>query len=431
VGFVLRSGERTVLEVEPADTLRQRVAALWGSDEADTLIALHLPLGGMSVDGLVQRPDAAQTGLRRVQLFVNGRPFRDRALVQAAERGYRTTIAPGVRPWMFLHLSVPGDFVDVNVHPMKAEVRFRHRQAVEELLESAVRSVMADRESSAPLGRSGPSMVRESAGSGWATPGAGGASGAGGPPSSGARRRPEPDPQTALFVSAAEPGADPIRDPDAGAAASSTGVEPSGEAATASPAILPVARPTLHQIHRTWMLAESRDGLLIIDQHSAHERVLFERLMNAYAEGGADAQRLLFPMTVKLTPDELREIEDVRGLLARAGFEVEPFGSDTVIVHTVPNPHPWFDAERCFREMVAELTAGTSDLMRAARNQHERIAMTFACKGAIKAGQVMTQPEMQELFEALFATELPWHDVHGRPTVVRLSVAELERKFGR
>jgi DNA mismatch repair protein MutL len=192
-----------------------------------------------------------------------------------------------------------------------------------------------------------------------------------------------------------------------------------------------VERPALHQIHRTWILAESRDGLLIIDQHSAHERILFERLMNAYGAGGAEAQRLLFPMTVKLTPHELREVVEVKGLLARAGFEVEAFGNDTVIVQTVPNPHPWFDAERCFREMVAELTEGTSDLMRAARNQHERIAMTFACKGAVKAGQAMSQAEMQELFEALFATELPWHDVHGRPTVVRLSVAELERKFGR
>jgi DNA mismatch repair protein MutL len=124
-------------------------------------------------------------------------------------------------------------------------------------------------------------------------------------------------------------------------------------------------------------------------------------------------------------------VTEVRGLLERAGFEVEPFGSDTVIVHTVPNPHPWFDAERCFREMVSELADGTSDLMRSARNQHERIAMTFACKGAIKAGQALGDDEMQQLFDALFATELPWHDVHGRPTVVRLSRGELERKFGR
>jgi DNA mismatch repair protein MutL len=187
----------------------------------------------------------------------------------------------------------------------------------------------------------------------------------------------------------------------------------------------------LWQLHNTYILAETREGVLIIDQHSAHERVLFERLMGAYGRGGESAQRLLFPLTIRLRPEELREVEEVRGILHNAGFEVESFGSDTVILHTVPDPHPWFDAERCFREMVGELTAGTSDLMRSARNQHERIAMTFACKGSIKAGQRLDQAEMQELFDALFATELPHHDVHGRPTIVRLSSRELERKFGR
>ena len=121
---------------------------------------------------------------------------------------------------------------------------------------------------------------------------------------------------------------------------------------------------------------------------------------------------------------------DLGGLLGRAGFEVDGFGGDTVIVHTVPNPHPYFDAERAFREMVHELTHG-SELVRSARNQHERIAMTFACKGAIKAGQKLSEAEMQELFDELFATDLPHHDVHGRPTIVRLSKGELARKFGR
>jgi DNA mismatch repair protein MutL len=117
-------------------------------------------------------------------------------------------------------------------------------------------------------------------------------------------------------------------------------------------------------------------------------------------------------------------------MLGRVGFEVESFGGDTIIVHAVPNPHPYFDAERAFREMIHELTEG-SELVRSARNQHERIAMTFACKSAIKAGQRLSEREMHQLFDELFATELPHHDVHGRPTVVRLSTRELARKFGR
>ena len=191
-----------------------------------------------------------------------------------------------------------------------------------------------------------------------------------------------------------------------------------------------LGRPRLWQVHDTYILAEIREGLIIIDQHSAHERVLFQRLMGAFEDQGQESQRLLFPLTVRLSTAEARQVLDLKGMLSRAGFEVEAFGGDTVILQSVPNPHRYFNAERCFREMILELTEG-SDLVRSAKNQHERIAMTFACKGAIKAGQRLTQEEMAELFDALFATELPYHDVHGRPTIVRLSSAELKRKFGR
>jgi DNA mismatch repair protein MutL len=138
----------------------------------------------------------------------------------------------------------------------------------------------------------------------------------------------------------------------------------------------------------------------------------------------------LFPITLRLTAAEYALVVDARELFERTGFEVEPFGGRTVIMHSAPAPHPWFNAERCVREMIEELAAG-SELTRSARTQYERMAMTFACKGAIKAGQRLSTLEMEELFERLFATELPYHDVHGRPTVIRLSLDELERRFGR
>jgi len=204
-----------------------------------------------------------------------------------------------------------------------------------------------------------------------------------------------------------------------------------GVADEVDPARVPApAAPRLWQVLNTYIFAETRDGLLIIDQHSAHERILFQRLMDAFETGGMESQRLLFPLTLRLPRAERDLVGDLTGLFSRSGFDVEPFGGDAVIVHAVPNPHPYFDAERAFREMVAELTHG-SELVRSARNQHERIAMTFACKSAIKAGQRLSEREMEELFDQLFATELPHHDVHGRPTVIRLSAAELERRFGR
>lgn len=399
VGFVLTSDDRTLLDLPAAPDAAARITQIWGAEHGGTLVVATGADEGFEVRGLVQRPDAAKPGVRRSHLFVNGRPFRETALVRAVERGYRTTIPQGVRPWLFLYLRVPGDQVDVNVHPAKAEVRFRDQSRVEALIERAVRDALDGEASAATFDRQlgTPSMVVHEE------------SGPGSPDALAAGR---PDAQMALFVSSAEtaatdgPGAvTPLPDPGA-------------------------RRPRLWQVLDTYVLAETRDGILIVDQHSAHERILFQKLMDGFEAGGQESQRLLFPLTLRLTAPEVAMVEDLGGLLRRAGFEVEGFGGDTVIVHAVPNPHRYFDAERAFREMIGELTHG-SELVRSARNQHERIAMTFACKGAIKAGQKLSEAEMQELFDQLFATELPHHDVHGRPTVVRLSGGELERKFGR
>jgi DNA mismatch repair protein MutL len=229
---------------------------------------------------------------------------------------------------------------------------------------------------------------------------------------------PVPANQLAFFVAATEPG---LPNGNEAGAHDSPGV---------GVAVDPPVRPPLWQIHDTYILAETRSGLLIIDQHSAHERILFHELMDRFSEGGVTSQRLLFPITLRLSPAEYSVVDSLGTMFEKAGFEIEPFGGRTVIVSAAPNPHPYFDTERCLREMISELTAG-SELTRAATNQHERIAMMFACKGAIKAGQTLDRAEMEELFDKLFVTDLPYHDVHGRPTVVRLSLGELERRFGR
>ena len=397
VAFTLASDERSLLELGAVDDAAARVAQIWGAEQATTLIPAVVAKNGLEVRGLVQRPDAARPGVRRSYLFVNGRPFRAGTLVRAADRGYRTTIPQGARPWVFLYLRVPGGEVDVNVHPTKAEVRFRDHPLVETAIEDAVRRALDGSDSAATFDTqlAPPRLaVREA------------------PP---ARPPRAADTQMALFT--------------AGAPADGAAVADDAQPAAA---LLDVAagRPRLWQLLDTYVLAETRDGLLIVDQHSAHERILFQRLMDAFEAGGQHGQRLLFPLTLRLTAPEVACIADLGGMLERVGFEVEGFGGDTVIVHSVPNPHPWFDAERAFREMINELTNG-SELVRSARNQHERIAMTFACKSAIKAGQRLSEAEMQQLFDQLFATELPHHDVHGRPTIVRLSTSELARKFGR
>jgi DNA mismatch repair protein MutL len=412
VGLSLTSGDRGLLDLPPVEDVATRISDLWGPEGASSLLPAGKEAGGLGLRGLVQRPDAAGPGFRRAFLFVNGRPVKSHSLLRAADRGYRTTTASGQRPWLFLYLQLRDGSVDVNVHPAKLEVRFQDSGTVESLVEDAVREALAGSTSSATLDTqlAPPRLAVREEGPG---------KGKGPSPDGGkGRATPEPGSQMALFLSGVQ-----------GPTGSEGTFRAEGEEAVPA-GTADSRRPRLWQIHDTYLLAETREGLLIIDQHSAHERVLFQRLMGAFQGHGQESQRLLFPVTLRLSPAEAGHVLDLKGILSRVGFEVEDFGGDTVILQSVPNPHRYFNAERCFREMIQELTEG-SDLVRSAKNQHERIAMTFACKGAIKAGQRLTQEEMAELFDALFATELPYHDVHGRPTIVRLSSAELERKFGR
>ena len=419
--FHLESNGRELLDLPVAASPAERVATVWGPDEAGQLLEVDDEVDGIRVGGLIQRPDAARPSGGRRYLFVNGRPFRDQTLVRAVDDAYRTTVAPGLRPTFVLYLRLTGDGVDVNVHPAKAEVRFSDPVRVREALAGVVRSRLAA-VSSAPrlapdVGPAGPdtpstgrpARMRETSAPMVAER----------PPRAGPGEAPEDaPPQLAFFVSR---GADVPGTPGDGGAGSEQ--PPIGEVSR-------TARPHAWQLHDAYILVSTRDGLLIVDQHSAHERVLFEEIMERFEGGGAESQRLLFPLTLRLSPAEFASVEELGGMLRAVGFEVDAFGDRTVIIHAAPNPHPHFDAEACFRDMVSELTHG-SELVNSARNQHERIAKSMACKGAIKAGQPLSRPEMEELVDRLFATELPGHDVHGRPTILRLTMEELARRFGR
>jgi DNA mismatch repair protein MutL len=424
IAFHLESNGRELLDLPAAPELRARIAAVWGQEAADELIPVAHAEGGVALSGLVQRPRSAKPGARRAYLFVNGRAFSDRMLVRAATRAYRTVVAPGVNPSLFLYLDVPDGAVDVNVHPTKAEVRFRDGILTERVVEEGVRGALK-------LLQSAPSLGRGAVAAALAAGLTNGRHAAPQPPATSAATdeapplaltmEPEPAQQMTLFVSGVS------APPEPGVAAASAPVATVGAQQAAGS---PVTAAGMWQIHNTYILAETRDGLIIVDQHSAHERVLYEELMGVFGGAGQESQRLLFPLTLRLSPAEFALIEDLQSLLGAAGFEIEPFGGRAIIVHAVPNPHPYFDAERCLREMVAELTNG-SPLVDPVRNQHQRIALSFACKAAIKAGQKLSAAEMAELFDRLFATELPYHDVHGRPTIVQLPLSELHNRFNR
>ena len=387
VRITLSHDGREVLALAPAATLRERIAALWKADYASRFVAVDDVSGAIHVSGVVERPADVGMSSRRVHLTVNGRAIRDHGLVRAAESAFRSTIPSGLRPTLFLDVVMPGQDVDVNVHPAKAEVRFRDRWTVERAVEHAVRRALGTMDSAASIGAA---MV-------WA-------------------QRPMQEPAPVHDVSDVWRGRE-----DDGLA-----FEPRTEAATPSPADDDV--PPLVQLRRTYMVFEAESGVVLIDQHSAHERVLYEQFLGAMESGSSPSQRLLFPLTIQLSAAEAEALDEHREPLQALGYEVGEFGGQTVIVHAVPMPHPRFDAERCLRDTLAALT-GDRPPAGAARHQH--LAATVACKAAVKAGDALAAPEMRALFIALRDCTLPAHDVHGRSTIVQLSWDELERRFGR
>jgi len=373
VAFTLTSDGRALVDCPPAARTIDRVRALWGHELADTLLPVAYREGPLEVSGFAQRPAQARPAGRKGYVFVRGRPIRDPFILRAGEAGYRSTIAPGDRPSLLLFLDLPGDTVDVNVHPAKLEARFRDKFFVEKVVEEAVRAALAPLASAAPLG--------------------------------------------------------------AGASGLGTGAEWSGisvpidlfPAETRGPSSQSPAPPLL-QVFDTYILFQTDTGIAIVDQHSAHERVLYEDVMRQLSGDGAPAQRLLLPLTLEFAPPELEAIDAHRELLQRVGFEVEPFSGRSVVVHTAPNPHPRFEAARCLQELVADLAGGRFGGW---QNRLERFAATYACRAAIKAGHRLDRDEMRELVVRLLTATLPAHDVHGRPSMVQLPKEELERRFGR
>jgi len=326
---------------------------------------------------------------------------RDAGIGRAVEAAYRSTIIAGVRPSFFLNVTLPADSVDVNVHPAKAEVRFRDRWTTERAVETAVRRALGTLDSAASLGFRGSSFSFRPVDL---------------PPNPDSEiLREQADHDSPLFAASAIP--DGIENQ-----------EYSTETSSESVAAPPQSIPPLFQLRRTYIGFEHEDGLVLIDQHSAHERVLYEQFMHTLESGAAPAQRLLLPLTLHLGPAEGEAFDSNREYLERLGFEVEGFGGHTLIVNTVPMPHPRFDAERCLRETLDSLTG---DRVAGAAAKHERLAATVACKAAIKAGEELSQGEMRSLFAALRDTTLPAHDVHGRSTIVHLTWDEVERRFGR
>jgi DNA mismatch repair protein MutL len=390
VGFTLTSAGRTSLQCPPVTGLGDRLYQIYG-DRQD-LIELKREMDGLNIFGFVAA--LAETGPTRgpQNVFVNGRIVKDRTIAHAILDAYSVASNRERSPEVHLFLEIPPDRVDVNVHPTKAEVRFREQSLVHELVRHAVGDA---------LGRGAvPELqLRHSD----ILPGR---------------------PMTPAIPGVLGGGVYTSRWQPAGAASSA----PSAPSALPAPSAVRPMIP-LGQFRDTFIIAIDDEGICIIDQHVAHERVLFERVMDRLTRGALESQRLLVPMMVELAPAERAALLARASELQRFGFEVEEFGGDTIRVTAVPALLPRDECDAAIRALAQDLEGLDRGLR--VEESLKRIAATTACHAAVKANYPLTMEKMRHILEELRATAYSTVCPHGRPVMLRITRREVEKNFER
>lgn len=420
IGFTLVTDGRTQFELPPGQQPRDRVLDLIGREMESQYIEVRADefddTRGVALWGLVGLPSLARPTTRWQHLFLNGRPIRDKTVQHALKESYRGLIEPGRQPAAVLMLEMDPGAVDVNVHPAKAEVRFRDSGVVHSVVLRAIRE-----------GLRGADLTR-----GYEAAPAGSAPGE---PSA------APDPGGASrFVDSfrsAAPVAPQSRFSYEELKAASESVNLGAQTVhqhESESLPRPVPAQRVLQVHNSYLVTQDEHGVVIIDQHALHERIMFEKLKNRLGSGGLESQRLLVPAVVNVADSGMEAVERLRPLLARLGIEAEPIGPRSLAVHAFPSFlfDRGVDAAEFLGELLdrAEAERWTSGDSESEAALHEVLDM-MACKAAVKAGDALSESELSELIELRERVERASNCPHGRPTTIRMTIRELERLFGR
>jgi DNA mismatch repair protein MutL len=415
--FTLERDGRVVREWLRASGREERVRQVF----EDELAACNGQRGPVSVEAYLSRPERARTGAGGLRLFVNGRPVRDRMLQVSVAQAYGSVLERGRYPRGVVYLDLPPELVDVNVHPQKAEVRFADPRATADALYGILNKALSTAFSLPAGGRSAWTRRAEPAP----------------PPEASSSTKPRaepdawglsPDPQPADTDEADAPATTPVPTWPRGRDAllevhdrAAAPLRPSPE--TSWPSLTFVA-----QLRQTYLLCEGQDGLYVLDQHAAAERVNFDRLRRAHHARAIPSQSLLFPVLVEVTPAEAELVEQRADEIARVGLELRVRGTDTVSVHAVPKLLVRVSPERLVRDFLSEVGRSGG---RAFSDAVDLALATMACHGSIRAGDQLSASEATALLRALDQANFAGHCPHGRPVVTFTSWNELERKVGR
>jgi len=440
--FLLRHNNSELLDVTPVATLRERVYQVFGSQMLEDLIdlgdqsrAFPLPAddeqGGarrFRLRGFVSGPQVQRLNRNSIYLFVNGRLIRDRLLLHALSSAYHNLMPPACYPFALLFLDCDLEEVDVNVHPSKTEVRFRHGSLAHDFLRDTIRdALMAQRPASRIPSPAQPAAVLPYSEftqrvENMTFPAVAEPENASVLPEFTLHRPPSPPPR---FDFADAPTEEPrIAVPDTHGPLFPGGVLPEHESLDA----LKDLRP-LGQIHDSFIIAAGRDGLWIIDQHVAHERILFEQVLAARGRNAVETQGLLMPLVIQLTPAQQLEYARIAEELNALGFDTEPFGNRTVAVKSAPAGIRPSDVEKVIFEI---LEISERELRKASIDDLRRgMAASIACRAAIKINMKLEPAKMDWLLRALAATSSPMSCPHGRPIALRYSTRDILKSFHR
>jgi DNA mismatch repair protein MutL len=447
--FLLRHNNSELLDVTPVATLRERVYQVFGSQMLEDLLdlgdqsrAFPLPAEDeqagprrFRLRGFVSGPQVQRLNRNSIYLFVNGRLIRDRLLLHALSSAYHNLMPPACYPFALLFLDCDLEEIDVNVHPSKTEIRFRHGSLAHDFLRDSIRDVLiAQRPVSRIPSPAQPAAVlpyseftqrAENLGFPAVNEMPGAVENPSALPEFTLRRPPSPPPR---FDFAEAPlsleGAAKLAIPDTHGPLFPGGALPEPETLEA----LKDLRP-LGQIHDSFIIAAGRDGLWIIDQHVAHERILFEQVLAARGRNAVETQGLLMPLVIQLTPAQQLEYARIAGELNALGFDTEPFGNRTVAVKSAPAGIGSSDVEKVIFEI---LEISERELRKASLDDLRRgMAASIACRAAIKINMRLEPAKMDWLLSALAATSSPMSCPHGRPIALRYSTRDILKSFHR
>ena len=390
--------EKPIFQTTGSGERFEILQALFGPTEAAKLMPLNFEERHLKVEGFISSLSLTRSNRKDITVFVNGRWVQDPMLTSAVIRAYNTMLMVGRYPVAVLFITIPPELVDVNVHPAKAEVRFRDQDAVFSGVQRAIRrgllafTPIPDLNATRLWGRSVP----ETEGPSWQ--------------------------QSSLTIEGGQSEA-------VGGGEFGTGSE--FVTAQSQPPLLGSHLPLLRlvgQVASTYLIAEGPDGLYLIDQHAAHERVLFDQLMAQFNTHSIPSQALLDPVVIDLTPEKAGILEQQLEALLNLGFEIEPFGPNTFVIRSVPIVVDRTDPRLAIEAVVNAFEEDETPLM---AEVEARVAARVCKRMAVKAGQVLSNAEQQNLLLNLESSQSPRTCPHGRPTMIHLSVNLLERQFGR